>query len=574
MSRSADKQLGGERHVAGSLGTFIQQLRRAVGPEGGSGLTDAQLLERFVVSRDEAAFEVLVWRHGPTVLGACRRMLRREQDVEDAFQATFLTLARKAGSIRQGAALAGWLHRVACRAALLARAGAARQCPTQALPEDTLAGPIDSSLDSHDLRAVLDEEVSRLPDRYRVPFVLCHLEGKTGREAAALLGCPVSTVACRLTRACRRLRVRLTRRGVTLSASALAALGADRATALPATLVMTAVEAMGTGRAVPAGAAILAQGVLRALRMARLRVVGAVLLALGLLGVAGGVAAYHLGGGEPAPVTPGVSPPAPPHNAFRPVADGWIKKINYLDARGAGDPPNGYKVVAPADRDPARKDYYKEVRYYEKSGDAKARRIERYDPAGRLEQEIDNVGDEQFSRSLGPDGAVRSYLRWQAGKWLDGYSVGPDGKEKHRLAKGAGELAFYGREAGNRLHRWYDRAQNFLDKRYQDGRCIEVRLNLGSDWLIASRDGNERLLLESKKEIWHKAPGAGVLMQELDKVPIFERRERQAVEQWQKEFPLRRAAFLEAFGALLRQADRTWEGLGIDFLRKGAAWPD
>jgi RNA polymerase sigma factor (sigma-70 family) len=559
--------------MAGSLGTFIDRLRRAVGPEGGSGLTDAELLERFVRSGDQAAFEVLVWRHGPTVLGVCRRLLRQEQDAEDAFQATFLTLARKAGSVRNGAALGAWLHQVACRAALLARAEAARRPRTGALVEDTLAGPAAPDPQWRDLWAVLDEEVSRLPDRYRVPFVLCHLEGKTGREAAALLGCPAGTVACRLSRACQRLRTRLARRGVTLSAAALAGLAADRATALPAALAVAAAQTAlpgGVG-AVSSGAAVLAAGVLKTLRLARLRAVGAVLLAVGLLTAAGGVAAYHLRPQDPDRPPATAAADAPPR-AFQPVQKAWLRKVTYLKPDKL-DPPNSFEVIAPKDRDPGFRQYHKDISYYEKAEDSKPRRSYRYHPTGYLETEIDNVGQEQFSRSLRPDGSVRSYLHWRAGKWLEGYSTSPDGKHKHRLTEGDGELVSYGSKQGDRIHRWYSRGDNFLDKRYRDGRCVEVRLNCGDDWLIAARDGTERLLLTARKEIWQKTPGSGVWLQEFDKEPGFER-DQNCIAQWQKEYPRRRAAFLKRYGTLLREAGHTWEGLQIDFLRTGAAWPD
>src|SRR5215471_16616244 len=119
--------------AAGPLHPIIRQLRNMVRAEGGSGLTDAELLESFVTLRDEAAFEVLLWRHGPMVLGVCRRLLRQEADVEDAFQATFLALSRKAGSIRWREAVGGWLHKVAHRVALDARTLSARSAAREKL---------------------------------------------------------------------------------------------------------------------------------------------------------------------------------------------------------------------------------------------------------------------------------------------------------------------------------------------------------------------------------------------------------------------------------------------------------
>src|SRR5690348_2776599 len=157
------------------LRSAILPLVRGLPPADGTD--DAALLERFIAWRDEAAFELLVYRHGPMVRGLCRRVLRQEQDAEDAFQATFLALARQARSVRRGGSLAGWIYRVAFHAALKARARAVRKA-TAALPED-VAGPADpaDAAEVREVRAVLDEEVMRLPARYRLPVVLCYLQG-------------------------------------------------------------------------------------------------------------------------------------------------------------------------------------------------------------------------------------------------------------------------------------------------------------------------------------------------------------------------------------------------------------
>jgi RNA polymerase sigma factor (sigma-70 family) len=153
--------------LRGQLELLIQRMRRAVGHP-----TDASLLERFVASRDEAAFELLLWRHGPMVLSVCRRMLRCDHDAEDAFQAAFLLLARKAGAIRRREAVAGWLYQTAYRIALRARE-TARKRPVAVPPGAEPTAP-DSEADSiwHDLRPVLDEEVGRLPEKYRLPIIL------------------------------------------------------------------------------------------------------------------------------------------------------------------------------------------------------------------------------------------------------------------------------------------------------------------------------------------------------------------------------------------------------------------
>ena len=182
-------------------------------------LTDAECLERFTSGGDEAAFEVLLWRHGPMVLQVCRRLLRQEHDAADAFQATFLTLVRKGKAIGKPEAVASWLYKVAYRVALRARAQSARRTQFEQLglaEHECVADPIEQ-----DLSAVLDLEINRLPARYRVPFVLCYLQGKTNREAAQELDCPEGTVAYRLSWARRRLRDRLTRRGLAVACTGL-----------------------------------------------------------------------------------------------------------------------------------------------------------------------------------------------------------------------------------------------------------------------------------------------------------------------------------------------------------------
>ncbi len=195
----------------GRLDSLVRRLRRTVASPADAA-SDASLLERFVASRDEAAFEVLLWRHGPMVLGVCRRMLRCAQDAEDAFQAAFLLLARKAASIRRREAVAGWLYRTACRVALRAREAARRHPAAMPLSAEPTAPDAEPDLVWRDLRPVLDEEVRRLPDKYRLPIILCYFRGRTHAEAARELGCPRGTVGVRLQRARELLRGRLTRR--------------------------------------------------------------------------------------------------------------------------------------------------------------------------------------------------------------------------------------------------------------------------------------------------------------------------------------------------------------------------
>jgi cobalt-zinc-cadmium efflux system membrane fusion protein len=286
------------------LSTFLHRLRRAAAGRDGAGLSDTQLLERFVRTRDEAAFEVLVWRHGPMVLGTVRRLLRREQDAEDAFQATFLALARRAASIGKREAVAAWLYKVAWRAALRVRGEAAKQ-PGPGPVEASLLPAAAPEPGWDDLRPVLDEEVRALPGAYRLTFILCYLEGKTQAEAAHQLGCRPGTVASRLAWARQRLRARLARRGVALSAAALGALLDRRAApaAPPAPLVPTTVRAalhFAAGRPAAAGPAAVAEGVLHAMRLNRLKATAALLLIVGLLGAGTGLAARRALAGETA----------------------------------------------------------------------------------------------------------------------------------------------------------------------------------------------------------------------------------------------------------------------------------
>jgi RND family efflux transporter MFP subunit len=198
--------------------SLLRFIRNVVGPGGPGHDADELLLHRFAVRHDQAAFAALVARHGPMVLGVCCRALRDAGDVEDAFQATFLVLARKARSLARPQLLAHWLYAVARRTAQEARARTARRHSKQQPIVDVAAPDTTAPAAWADLRPVLDEEIARLPERYRVPFVLCYLEGRTNREAARLMGCAEGTVASRLAWARQRLRCRLTRRGVTLSA--------------------------------------------------------------------------------------------------------------------------------------------------------------------------------------------------------------------------------------------------------------------------------------------------------------------------------------------------------------------
>jgi RNA polymerase sigma factor (sigma-70 family) len=279
------------------LHNLLRRWRSQAADEPGAP-DDARLLERFVADRDPLAFEVLVWRHGAMVLGVCRRLLHQRCDVEDAFQATFLTLVRKAASVRRGRSLAGWLYQVAYRIALRLRT-TVRRSRLESLAQEPASKPTDAPVDE-DLRAVLDEEIHRLPENYRLAVVLCYLQGLTTAEAAARLGCPRGTFLSRLAWARRRLMERLTRRGVTPLA-ALAVLATTR-TAPAAALVTTAVQAglrYAAGGAVSSQVAALVNGVVQAMFVNKLKWAVALVMVMCLGGTGLGWWAYRGNAGRP-----------------------------------------------------------------------------------------------------------------------------------------------------------------------------------------------------------------------------------------------------------------------------------
>jgi RNA polymerase sigma factor (sigma-70 family) len=251
----------------------LRHIRRVAALGASSDLTDSCLLRRFVTDRDEAAFEVLVRRHGSMVLAVCRRVLQDLDDADDAFQATFLVLVRRAGAIENQQSLGSWLHGVALRTALKARAGLARRRQYERRVVRLAAVDEGAELARGELRAVLDEEIDRLPEPYRTLVVLCYLEGKSYREAADHLGCSRGTISTRLTKARASLRRRLLGRGLTLSVSALGVFLGDyaAAAAVPLPLRMATIKTV-TGGAVSAPVACLTKGVLKAMSLTRLQI--------------------------------------------------------------------------------------------------------------------------------------------------------------------------------------------------------------------------------------------------------------------------------------------------------------
>jgi RNA polymerase sigma factor (sigma-70 family) len=271
---------------------------------GGDRLSDRQLLERYAALRDAAALELLVRRHSALVWGVCRRVLHGGPDAEDAYQATFLVFLRKAAGLGKREHVGPWLAAVAYRVAVRARANAAKRRLRERGAAPRHSAEASRDVEWRDLRPVLDEEVQRLPLKYRLPFLLCYVEGKTNAEAAVELGCPAGTVLSRLARARQRLRARLTRRGLALSAGGLAAAlaPADALSAAPAAFTDSTLKAVLAGAAgkgvaafVTPTAAALSQGVLRTMLTTKVIAAAAGLfVALAVAGAGAGVAGYRL----------------------------------------------------------------------------------------------------------------------------------------------------------------------------------------------------------------------------------------------------------------------------------------
>jgi RNA polymerase sigma factor (sigma-70 family) len=295
--------------------SVLGHLKAVLAREG--GLSDGQLLQRFLARRDESAFAALVRRHGPMVLGVCRRILRNGHDADDAFQATFLVLVRKARALARRTVVGDWLHGVAYRTALKARAADAlrRVKERTMLRSETFKEVL--LPEWHDL---LDRELNGLPEKYRTPIILCDLEGRTRREAARLLRCPEGTISGRLSRARALLARRLARQGLTLSGGAVAlALSEATAAGVPSLLVTSTAKAAASvvagqaalGGAVSPQVAALSEGVLKAMLLAKLRTVTAVLLAVGLLGLGAATGLFPIHADEPPTARTGPAAPGP-----------------------------------------------------------------------------------------------------------------------------------------------------------------------------------------------------------------------------------------------------------------------
>jgi RNA polymerase sigma factor (sigma-70 family) len=353
---------------------LLPHLCRLIDSQVGGDLSDRDLLERFLGQCDSAAFAALVRRHGPTVLGVCQRILHNAHDAEDAFQATFLVLVRKGRSIAKREALGSWLYGVAYRVALKAQADivrrrkherqAANRAEDRAQPEGT----------RDDLRPLLDEEVNRLPDKYRQPIVLCYFEGKTYQEAARLLGWPAGTTSVRLARARELLRTRLALRGLALTSCALAAWLAERTASAAEVCLLAEATANAALRfaAHPAAAGVsnpviaLTEGMVNAMFLRKVKTPAGVFLAVGIT-CAGAGGLWRLAmtapaaAAEPPSATPGVNP-GPPAGEILVAADppsggggnartSLSSVLNQAQEAPAGPPP---RALAPPGGEGAR----------------------------------------------------------------------------------------------------------------------------------------------------------------------------------------------------------------------------
>jgi RNA polymerase sigma factor (sigma-70 family) len=300
--------------VNGRTSGVIRQIARVFQDGTLAGLSDREILGRFVDVRDEAAFEALLARHGPMVLNVCRQILRDPDDAEDAFQTTFLALACKAATLRIGESLGPWLYTVANRVAARARADrrrrADRERSSESIPEPE-PDPGDNP-DREEIPRVVHEELGRLPERLRAPIVLCYMEGMTHDRAALQLRCPVGTVRSRLARARALLHARIARRGLATSTVALGAVLASNARAssipppIPKSLVQIAAQlAVGTAPVnscgVSARVAALLEGVLNVLRIEKLAGSMAGLAVAGIVVAIAGLSVFSASGqtGDP-----------------------------------------------------------------------------------------------------------------------------------------------------------------------------------------------------------------------------------------------------------------------------------
>ena len=343
----SDEQRSGEiSMVSKNHGKFRRGVERIFNEGSLTGVGKGQLLREYATSGDEAAFEALVTRYGPMVLSVCRRMLYDPRDVEDAFQATFLVLLRRAGSLGTTDPLSPWLHGVAYRVAAQIRANAGRRRSNERNAARSESIEYACEIDRHEVRGILDEEIHRLPERYRQPVVLCYLEGQTHGEAAQWLGCTAGSVRGRLDRERDKLRDRLVRRGVAPTAGLIgSALSEETASgAVPQALIGATVSTLElAATAISAAVCELADGLPRTMLLARLKLAASI-LAAGAVATAPGIVADY----QPAELPPGKAVGEIKTGAVTVLRRG-LKMVGRV-VNGAGNPIAGAHIFRGADR--------------------------------------------------------------------------------------------------------------------------------------------------------------------------------------------------------------------------------
>lgn len=316
------------------LNKFMNRLRGFLPKQDAASMTDADLLQRFIQQRDNAAFEALVRKHGPMVLGVCWRVLRNRHDAEDAFQATFLVLVSKATTLRSPGMIGNWLYGVAHRTALHAKDAAIKRRAKEA---QAVARTETTENTGVELRSLLDGELQRLPDKYRAVIVLCELEGKTRKEAAEYLGWAEGTVASRLARGRFMLAKKLARHGLLLSSESLGIVLAQNelSACMPGSLQTSAVYAASLFAAGHEGAGlisvkttVLMEGVLRMMLFSKLKTAAFTLLTIGVVGLIASVIPLHILADQKT----AQSPPAPATPIDKPAES--VKKPEFRNAIG------------------------------------------------------------------------------------------------------------------------------------------------------------------------------------------------------------------------------------------------
>jgi RNA polymerase sigma factor (sigma-70 family) len=324
----------------GQPNALLKHIRKIVAAQTFRNVSDRELLDAFALRQDEAAFAVLVERHGSMILGVCRRVLRSVHDAEDACQATFLVLARKAGSIRKKDSLGSWLHGVAFRVASDLKKRLARRQSSSAAVDDVTGRDTVTEVTLREAQAALDEELYLLPENYRAPLILCYLEGKTRDEAAHQLGWKPGILKSRLERGRELLRKRLVSRGIAPSVVLLSAVFAETASAtMPAVLAFATVKAASliavgkatSGTLIPIDVVSLSEGVLKTMFTSKLKIATAALVLVAALAVGAGGLLYQTQAAEPQQPPPGKAEPARPQPAALPLEghEGAVRAVAF-----------------------------------------------------------------------------------------------------------------------------------------------------------------------------------------------------------------------------------------------------